>query len=220
MYRVIIVDDDPMVRYINRSFVEENTAFHVVGEFSNSREALSFLNKHPIDLVVLDINMPGYSGLELLRDIRARRIGTDVILITAVNEAKTLTTALRLGAIDYLVKPFKAARFQQALERYTCYMQGLMSNVDLGLVEGCPWHDVRLPSGKGMKDMTLAQIVRLLEQSPEGNSVKEIAERVKLSRVTVRRYMKYLLDAEWVSSNINYNTGGRPSIIYHLALRE
>jgi hypothetical protein len=47
MYRAIIVDDDPMVRFINKSFVEQHSAFHVVGEFSTGKETLSFLSKQP-----------------------------------------------------------------------------------------------------------------------------------------------------------------------------
>ena len=216
MYRVIIVDNDPMVRYINRSLVEENNAFRVVGEFSGGREALAYLSKQPADLLILDINMPGYSGMDLLRDIRARRIDTDVILITAANDSKTLGTALRLGAIDYLVKPFKSARFQQTLEKYIRYMEALGADARTGMLAmDYTLHAVPAIS-KGVQDETLEKILLQFRKSTKGRSVEEIAESVELSRVTVRRYMKYLLDAGQVTSSINYNTGGRPCIIYHL----
>lgn len=216
MYRVIIVDDDPMVRYINRSLVEENAAFRVVGEFSGGREVLAYLSRQPADLLILDINMPGYSGLDLLRDIRARRIGTDVILITAANDSKTLGTALRLGAIDYLVKPFKPARFHQTLEKYIRYMEALGADARTGMLAmDYTLHAIPAIS-KGVQDETLEKILQQFRQSTKGRSVEEIAESVELSRVTVRRYMKYLLDAGQVTSSINYNTGGRPCIIYHL----
>ena len=214
MYRVIIVDDDPMVRFINRSFVEQNADFRVVSEFSSGRETLNFLSRQPVDLMILEANMPGYSGLDLLRDVRARRIDIDVILITAANDTKTLNQALRLGAIDYLVKPFKPARFQQTLEKYSYYMQALGSDASTGLLSmDYRYHPVPAP-GKGVQDAVLERLIGQLKTCTKGCSVEELAESVEISRVTVRRYMKYLLDAGKVTSTINYNTGG--TALYHL----
>lgn len=216
MYRVIIVDDDPMVRYINRSLVEENPAFRVTAEFCSGKEALCFLSKQPADLLILDIHLPGYSGLDLLRDIRARRIGTDVMLITAANDSKTLGTALRLGAIDYLVKPFKPARFHQTLEKYIRYMEALGADARTGML-AMDYTLYAVPNiTKGVQDETLEKILQQFRSTAKGRSVEELAESVELSRVTVRRYMKHLLDTGQVTSSINYNTGGRPCIIYHL----
>lgn len=217
MFRVIIVDDDPMVRYINRSFVEQHPAFRVVGEFSGGKETMSFLSRHSADLMILELNMPDYNGLELLRDIRARCIDIDVILITAVNDAKTMGKALRLGIIDYLVKPFKPARFQQMLDRYTRYMEALSTDAGTGLLA----MDYRARSApmpnKGVQDAILEKLMDQVRMSTRGCSVEELAESLELSRVTVRRYMKHLAETGKVISTINYNTGGRPCIIYHIA---
>lgn len=215
MFRVIIADDDPMVRFINRSFVEQNAAFRVVGEFSGGKETMSFLNKQSADLLILEVNMPGYNGLSLLKDIRARRIDIDVILITAANDTKTLNQALRLGAIDYLIKPFKPARFQQMLDKYARYMQALGSDASTGLLAmDYSVHPVPTPT-KGVQDEILKRLMQQVRLSTRGCSVEELAESMELSRVTVRRYMKYLLENGQVISTINYNTGGRPCVIYH-----
>lgn len=216
MFRVIIVDDDPMVRFINRSFVEQKTAFRVVGEFSGGKEAMSFLARNAADLMILEVNMPGYSGLDLLRDIRARRVDIDVILVTAANDTKTMGQALRLGAVDYLIKPFKPARLQQTLEKYTRYMQALGSDAGTGML-AMDYSIHAMPAqSKGVQDAILERLLGLLKQFTRGCSVEELAEMTELSRVTVRRYMKHLLDTGQVTSSINYNTGGRPCIIYHL----
>ncbi len=217
MFRVIIVDDDPMVRFINRSFVEQNASFRVAGEFSNGKEAMSYLVKHAADLMILEVNMPGYSGLELLKDIRARRIDIDVIMVTAANDSKTMAQALRLGAVDYLVKPFKPARMQQTLDKYTRYMEALGKDASTGLL-AMDYSAQSIPvQGKGVQDATLERLLSLLKQSTRGCSVEELADKTELSRVTVRRYMKHLQDTGKVIGTINYNTGGRPCIIYHLA---
>jgi response regulator of citrate/malate metabolism len=118
--------------------------------------------------------------------------------------------------IDYLVKPFKPARFQQTLDRYTRYMQALGSDAGVGLLAmDYTLHPVPSPV-KAVQDGTLERLMQQLKQKTEGCSVEELAEGAEVSRVTVRRYMKYLLDAGKVTSTINYNTGGRPCIIYHL----
>jgi response regulator of citrate/malate metabolism len=76
-------------------------------------------------------------------------------------------------------------------------------------------HPVPLP-GKGVQDAILERLIQQLRQSTRGCSVEMLAESVELSRVTVRRYMKFLADTGKVICTINYNTGGRPCIIYHL----
>jgi response regulator of citrate/malate metabolism len=217
MFRVIIVDADPMVRFINRSFVEQNSAFRVVGEFSGGKETMNYLGRHSADLMILEVNMPDYSGLDLLKDIRKQRIDIDVILITAANDTKTLNQALRLGAIDYLIKPFKPARFQQTLDKYARYMQALGSDASTGLL-AMDYSVHPIPaSNKGVQDAILERLMKLVRESTRGCSVEELAESMALSRVTVRRYMKYLQDNGQVISTINYNTGGRPCVIYHQA---
>ena len=97
MYQVIIVDDDPMVSYINRGLVEKDGSFSVTGEFRGAQEALAFLYRQPAELLILDLNLSGYDGLDLLRDIRAKRMPVDAIAITAANDTETVGAAFRLG---------------------------------------------------------------------------------------------------------------------------
>ena len=74
MYRVVIVEDDPMVSLINHTYVERDTRFQVVQSFQNGRMALEWLEQNPVDLVVLDVYMPLFTGEELLRALRRRQI--------------------------------------------------------------------------------------------------------------------------------------------------
>lgn len=118
MYRVLIVEDDPMVAMINERYIKRNKNFEVVGKCNDGSSALAFLECNEVDLLVLDVYMPRMDGFETLRQIRNRKITVDAIMVTAANDRDALEEALHLGMVDYLVKPFTYERFQIALEKY------------------------------------------------------------------------------------------------------
>ena len=124
MYRVVIVEDDPMVSLLNRTFVERDARFQVVQSFQDGRAALAWLEQNPADLAVLDVYMPLFTGLELLHALRGQGVGIDAIMVTAANDAPTVDTLLKLGVVDYLVKPFTYERFQQALDTFCRHRGG------------------------------------------------------------------------------------------------
>ena len=118
MYKVLIVEDDPMVAMINEQYIKRNKNFEIVGNCSDGLSALEFLENNTVDLLILDVFMPKMDGFETLRQIRNKQIAVDAIMVTAANERESLEEALHLGIVDYLVKPFTFDRFQMALEKY------------------------------------------------------------------------------------------------------
>ena len=106
MYKVLIVEDDPMVAMINEQYIGKNKDFQVVGRCRDGKSAIEFLNNHTVDLMILDIYMPQADGLETLRYIRNNTISVEAIMVTAANDRAALEEALHLGVVDYLVKPF------------------------------------------------------------------------------------------------------------------
>ena len=119
MYRVVIVEDDPMVSLINRTYVERDSRFQVVQTFQDGQTALDWLAQNPVDLVVLDVYMPLFTGEELLRALRHQQIDVDAIMVTAANAGPTVDALLKMGVVDYLMKPFTAERWtlSAAIER-------------------------------------------------------------------------------------------------------
>ena len=221
-YKVIIVEDDPMVASINNQYVQKNKRLEVVGIFPNGQQALEFLKSNPVDLIILDMYMPMMDGQEFLINLRSRGIQTDVIMVTAANDVRHITTLLSYGIFDYLVKPFEFNRFNEALEKFlkkkvVFERQGNLSQRELdNLLNRADTDEMDLLPSKGLQSKTLESIRNYLRQHPgEGLSSEQIAAKVGLSRVTIRRYMNYLIEIKEVSNNIDYNTGGRPSIIYH-----
>ncbi len=118
MIKVLIVEDDPMVAALNKQYVEQMDGFTLSGTAANTDEAIGHMAQIKIDLILLDVYMPGLNGIDFLRQIREQNEDVDVILITAASEMEQIQQSLRLGAIDYLIKPFEFDRFQEALTRY------------------------------------------------------------------------------------------------------
>lgn len=118
MYTTVIIEDDPMITRLNRRYIEQDSRFAVVQTFSAAHPALFWLRRNPIDLIILDVYMPQMSGTELLLQLRAEGVDADVIMVTSANDAKTVNDAVRLGAVDYLVKPF--AVFGALLHECAC----------------------------------------------------------------------------------------------------
>ena len=117
MYTTVIIEDDPMITRLNRRYIEQDSRFAVVQTFSAAHPALFWLRRNPIDLIILDVYMPQMSGTELLLQLRAEGVDADVIMVTSANDAKTVNDAVRLGAVDYLVKPFDSAQITACLRK-------------------------------------------------------------------------------------------------------
>src|SRR6516225_10979755 len=106
--KILLVDDEPgMVRYI-KTLLEVDD--HHVETASTGEEALAAVEKGLVpDLVLLDLLMPGIDGLEALEGLRKLQPGLKVIMLSCVNDTKKVVQAMRLGAVDYITKPFQKA---------------------------------------------------------------------------------------------------------------
>lgn len=102
--KVLIVDDEQVICDLLHDELSERGYFCTC--VLNASEALSKLRTHYFDAALVDIRLPGVSGMELLRKIRLHHHNTAVIMITAINNIDTAVEAMRLGAVDYIVKPF------------------------------------------------------------------------------------------------------------------
>ena len=117
MIRVLIVEDDPMVADLAAVYLEGIEGFCLEGRASSGEAALELLRAGEIDLVLLDMFMPGMTDMELLRIIKTNFFNTDVIMITAAQNSDDILNALRMGVADYIVKPFTVERLRAALEQ-------------------------------------------------------------------------------------------------------
>ena len=103
--KLLLVDDEERFRETLAKRLRETG--YEVGGAAGGVEALDLLASGSFDIVILDIQMPGMSGLETLSEIRARHIGVEVIMLTGHGDVSSAVEGMRLGAYDYLMKPYE-----------------------------------------------------------------------------------------------------------------
>lgn len=223
---VLIIDDDPGIAEINRRFIEQITGFRVCGVASDAEQAKLQLERLEPHLVLLDIYLPSFSGLELLRHIRQHHRGTDAIMITAAREIEAVQEAIRSGAFDYLMKPLVFDRLKETMQRYAAFRRELIrlsdsssigqhdidrllsrSSDSTGSSDGAPV----LP--KGIDKLTLDKVSQAIYSIKDGMSADKIAKLIGISRSTSRRYLEYLVGLGVIEADLSYGIG-RPERVY------
>lgn len=222
--RVLIVDDDPLILELHRSYVERVDGFEVAAEASSARLARDLLlgegqgHTPSIDLVLLDITMPGGSGIDLLKHIRARGLDTHVFVISGVRESASVRQAVALGASQYLIKPFTFATFHERmvhvrefLARRSAGPTATQQDVDSFLSALHP--RVRDHLAKGLSADTLRLVTDAL-RTRGACTAGEVAESIGVSRVAARRYLEHLRSTGSVDRVPRHGGQGRPQAEY------
>jgi len=230
---VLIVDDDAMVAELNRCYVAQIPRFKCCGIASTLEQAKAMvLNpQHPIDLILLDVYMQQDNGLDLLPVLRSSRRPIDVIMISSAADVETIKKSLHYGVVDYLIKPFQFARFEEALtawkqkralmDNQQYYEQSDLDRLIHGNQPAAP-DTKRLP--KGLTPQTLRTICLWIDAHPGIEfSTDELAAAVNISRVSCRKYLIWLTEINILFTSIHYGATGRPVYRYrvqaeHIAL--
>ncbi|MBE1555618.1 response regulator [Sporosarcina limicola] len=216
---VFIVEDDPMVLDVNKGFLEKMTGFTFIGAAANGKDALLQIKKLKPNLVLLDMYLPDISGLDILVELRSARVPCDVVMITAARDAITIQEMMRLGAVDYLVKPFRFERFQKSLQDYYKMAKKIgglnqLRQEDIDEWLGSTGNSVSLP--KGLNELTMKQIMLGLVGEALPVTAEQLAQNVGMARVTVRKYLDFLAVKEKVHIEMQYGNVGRPTRFYSL----
>ena len=218
---VLVVEDEPLLAEAHATFVGRVEGFACVGTAADGLTALRLLDERPVDLVLLDVGLPGMSGLEVLRAVRARALPVDVLMVTGVRDLDVVRSAVSGGAVQYLLKPFTFAAFRDRLERYARYREALSAE------QAAEQHDIdrafaalRSTAGatlpKGLADDTLALVVDAVRAASGPLSAAEAAAVTGISRVTARRYLEHLAETGQLVRSPRYG-GGRPEHAYRPA---
>ncbi len=112
--RVMVVDDDTLMREVLKALLREE-GFSVAGEARDGQGALALIDRARPDMVCLDVNMPGMTGLDVLKAIRADYPDIRVVMISGDSTMGTVREAVGFGAVGYIIKPFKAGRVGASL---------------------------------------------------------------------------------------------------------
>ncbi|WP_104063699.1 response regulator [Arthrobacter sp. 4R501] len=228
--RVLVVEDEPVASAAHAAYVGRMAGFMLAGTAPDGQSALRLLGElaaagEPAELVLLDMNLPDLHGLDIARRMRASGILADIIAITAVREVAIVRSAVAIGVVQYLIKPFTFATFEDKLSSYRLFRQQLASPGSGAGRSGASQSEVdqafaslrapsEMPLPKGLSVSTLDSVRDYLKQHSGSVSATEVMVALGMSRVTARRYLEYLADAGIASRAPRYGTPGRPENEY------
>jgi len=196
--RILLVDDHEVVRLGLKSLLERHPQFEIIGEAATAREALELVaNTHP-DVVVMDIRLPGTSGIEACEEITSRFPETRVLMLTSYAEDEMLFSAIRAGASGYVLKQIGGEELVHALEA-VARGEALLDPAVTQRV----FQEVR----RAVKEEEASAFVHLSQQErhvlllvSEGKTNREIAKALFLGEGTVRNYVSSILSKLGVSN--------------------
>ena len=194
MINVLVVEDDPMVAQLHEHYLSQIKGFQLCDIAGNGDTALKLLRQNKYDLIILDVFMPTMDGLQLLAKIRENGYDVDVIIVSAANDKDKIKLALRLGAVDYIIKPFEFERFNLALNNYLKRYQ---------IVEE-----------QGLDKNTLGTVWDCICGIDGMFTTEEVAGMVGISRVSIRKYLEFLKSLHLLKLDLHRGSVGRPVYKY------
>lgn len=210
---VLIVEDDFRVADIHKGFVNEAGGFNVVGTAQSCAAAIEMSSTLEPQLVLLDIYLPDGRGTDLLAHLRDHST-VDCFVLTAARDLGTVRRCLDLGALHYLIKPFSKDQLTGRLHEYRRWRTAFARSGELDQTDVDQlFHGVGRPSQslpKGLSAETMELVVSALTEASDALAAEDVSQLTGISRVSVRRYLRYLADAGDAVLVQDYGTPGRP----------
>ncbi|MGE5262321.1 MAG: response regulator [Acidobacteriota bacterium] len=189
--RIILVDDHEVVRLGLKSLLSRNPQFEIIDEAATASEAVEKTFRLKPDIVVMDIRLPGKSGIEACREITSTQPQTKVIMLTSYAEDDLLFDAIAAGASGYVLKQIGSGELVRALEtvgRGESLIDSSLTQKVFAKVREA----TRRAEGDAFADLS-EQEMKILALIAEGQTNREIATHVFLSEKTVRNYVSSIL---------------------------
>lgn len=191
MLKILLVDDHEVVRLGLKSLLSHYPKFEVVAEAGTADDAIKLAERYQPDVVVMDIRLPGKSGIDATREIIAARSDTKVIMLTTFADDELLFDAISAGASGYVLKQIDSSELVHALERI-----GRGESLLDPAVTQQVFKRMRESSRKAENEAFSAltdQEMKVFVLLAQGKRNKEIATQVFLSEKTVRNYVSSIL---------------------------
>jgi DNA-binding NarL/FixJ family response regulator len=198
LVRILIADDHAVVRAGLRALLEHHGHFHVVAEASSGEEAVTKAQEHHPDVAVLDIRMPGLSGIEACRRIVQAVEGCKVIMLTSYAEDELLFAAIQAGASGYVLKRIGDNELVQAVERVS-RGEGMLDPAMTSTIFAEMRKANQAQNAAAFAELT-PQELSVLALVAEGLTNRQIAVKLYLGEGTVRNYVSSVLAKIGVSN--------------------
>jgi DNA-binding NarL/FixJ family response regulator len=201
MARVLIADDHAMIRAGLRQWLEQDRTVEAIAEASTGAETLQQLREDHLDLVILDINMPDRSGIDILRHIRSGHPDTKVLVISGFSEKQYAINVLRAGAAGYLAKDQAPEEFMRAVHTVLAGRRFVSAALSEMLVSA-----LDEPTEQPLHASLSQREFQILCKLAVGRSVSEIAQELFISVKTVSTYRARVLEKMKLTTNADLTT--------------
>lgn len=196
MIRVLLCDDHAMVRRGIRDTLADCVDMQVIGESGNYAELKEQLRATPCDVLILDINLPGRSGLEVLASLRESQSTVRVLVVSMFSEDQYAIRCLRAGAHGYLNKAGDPAELVEAVRAVARGRKYVTASVSDMLVD-----QLSTPNTESLHDRLSERELQTLLKIASGKRLSDIAEELMLSPKTVSVYRARLLEKLGLTNN-------------------
>lgn len=190
--RVLIVDDDPLVRSALSHFISRGTDVTVVGEAENGLEAIEFLQHDRPDVVMMDVQMPEMNGIEATAAISERWPEVPILAVTTLDGRDTVLPMLSAGASGYLLKDSSAESILAGVREVHNGESSLSPRIASLLVQHVRSTEVPPGAAEALEPLTERE-TEVLERLAEGMSNAEIAQRLIVSEGTVKAHLGHIM---------------------------
>ena len=184
--KVGIVEDDEQVRENLAALIGGTKGFECAGTYSSGEQVLAMLPRRPPDVVLMDINLPGISGVECVRQFKLIALEVNIVILTVYDDSERIFQALQMGASGYLLKRSPSAEIVLAIEEVHRGGAPMSSYIARKVVQS---FQRQSPSDKPAENLTRRE-TDVLGYVARGYTNKEIAEALGLSTETVHGYLK------------------------------
>ncbi len=195
MSTILIIDDHPVVRRGLREILEELSVDIRIIEAGTAIDGLRIIRESDIDIVLLDINLPGRSGLDMLKDIRKIKAETKVLIISMYPVDQYAVRALKSGAKGYVTKESAPDELLAAVDRILKGGRYITQSIAEHIVDNL---ESKGPLHRSLSDREFEVMIHLAK----GKSIRVIAETLALSEKTVSTYRKRILEKMQMHSNV------------------
>lgn len=220
MISVLVVDDDFRVARVHGVAVDKVPGFRCVGHAHTAAEARREIARLHPDLLLLDIYLPDEDGLSLLRSLRATP-GTapDCIMVTAARDLNMVRSAMQVGAVYYLVKPFGFGQLRDQLEAYGRWRGGLATTGEADQATVDRLYGLLRPSPtssglRGQLGPTMQSILEFIRGAESPVGAAQLADEMGFSRPTAQRHLSKLERLGFIELQLSYGATGRPNHLY------
>ncbi len=196
--RILLVDDHEVVRLGLKSLIERHAGFEVVAEAASQHEAVQKALAYEPDIVVMDIRLAGGSGIEACEQIMTQRPSTKIIMLTSYAEDDMLFSAIRAGAVGYVLKQVGGNDVIRAIESAARGEATLDPSLTQRIFDEMR-RSIKQEEATAFNELT-TQEMHVLALIAEGKTNREIAQALYLSEGTVRNYVSGILSKLQVSN--------------------